>query len=88
MSNKTIYGSDQNDFIDATYENGASWGDRVDAGAGDDKVILGPGVAFFTSPGDDEVIVPEFLYGTYGGALNDGNGNVRQNGVETGRVVS
>ena len=73
MSNKTIYGSDQNDFIDATYENGTSWGDRVDAGAGDDKVILGPGVAFFTSPGDDEVIVPELLYGTYGGALNDGN---------------
>jgi len=73
MSNKTIYGSDQNDFIDATYENGTSWGDRVDAGAGDDKVILGRGVAFFTSPGDDEVIVPELLYGTYGGALNDGN---------------
>jgi len=73
MSNKTIYGTGKNDFIDATYENGASWGDRVDAGAGDDKVILGPGVAFFTSPGDDEVIVPELLYGTYGGALNDGN---------------
>ena len=73
MSNKTIYGTDQNDFIDASYENGTFWGDRVDAGAGDDKVILGPGVAFFSGPGDDEVISPELLHGTYGGALNDGN---------------
>ena len=31
MSNKTIYGTDQNDFIDASYENGTSWGDRVEA---------------------------------------------------------
>ena len=44
VSSKTIYGTDQNDFIDATYSNGTSWGDRVDAGAGDDTVILGPGV--------------------------------------------
>ena len=73
MSSKTIYGTDQNDFIDASYENGTFWGDRVDAGAGDDKVILGPGVAFFSGPGDDEVISPELLHGTYGGALNDGN---------------
>lgn len=73
MSSKTIYGTDQNDFIDATYDNGTFWGDRVDAGAGDDTVILGPGVAFFSGPGDDEVISPELLHGTYGGALNDGN---------------
>ncbi|MDC0013197.1 FG-GAP-like repeat-containing protein [Octadecabacter sp.] len=73
MSNKTIYGTDQNDFIDASYENGTSWGDRVDAGAGDDTVILGPGVTFFSGPGDDQVIAPELLYGTYGGALNAGN---------------
>jgi hypothetical protein len=73
VSSKTIYGTDQNDFIDATYDNGTFWGDRVDAGAGDDTVILGPGVAFFSGPGDDEVISPELLHGTYGGALNDGN---------------
>jgi hypothetical protein len=73
VSSKTIYGTDQNDFIDASYENGTFWGDHVDAGAGDDKVILGPGVAFFSGPGDDEVISPELLHGTYGGALNDGN---------------
>ena len=73
MSNKTIYGSPQNDFIDASYESGTTWGDRVDAGAGDDTIILGPGVAFFSGPGDDEVIAPDLLHGTYGGALNDGN---------------
>jgi len=73
MSNKTIYGTDQNDFIDASYENGTSWGDRVDAGAGDDTVILGPGVNFFSGPGDDQVIAPELLDGKYGGALNAGN---------------
>ena len=73
MSNKTIYGTPQNDFIDASYESGTAWGDRVDAGAGDDTIILGPGVAFFSGPGDDEVIAPDLLHGTYGGALNDGN---------------
>ena len=73
VSSKTIYGTDQNDFIDATYSNGTSWGDRVDAGAGDDTIILGPGVAFFSGPGDDEVIAPDLLGDVYGGALNDGN---------------
>ena len=70
---KTMYGTDFDDFIDASYAAGTSWGDRVDAGAGDDTIILGPGVAFFSGPGDDEVIAPELLHGTYGGALNDGN---------------
>ena len=73
MSNKTIYGTDQNDFIDASYENGTIWGDHVDAGAGDDVVILGPGVKFYTGPGNDTVQLSEFLYGSYGAGLNDGN---------------
>ena len=76
MSSKMIYGTDQNDFIDATYDNGTSWGDKVDAGSGDDTVILGPGVGFFLGPGNDNVYAPELQYGTYGGALFASNSSI------------
>jgi hypothetical protein len=76
LNNKTIYGTDKKDFIDATYENGTSWGDHVDAGAGDDTVILGPGVGFFLGPGNDNVYAPELRGGTYGGALFASNSSV------------
>ena len=66
---KTIYGTDQNDVIDASYAAGTKWGDLVDAGAGDDTVILGPGVGFFLGPGNDDVHAPDLQWGTHGGEL-------------------
>jgi hypothetical protein len=69
----TIFGTISNDIIDATYSAGTSWGDRVDAGEGDDVVTLGPGVAFINGPGNDTIIVPELSNGSYGGALVNSN---------------
>ncbi|GIS03663.1 MAG: hypothetical protein CM15mP106_1100 [Candidatus Neomarinimicrobiota bacterium] len=43
-----IYGTENNDTIDATYSNGTSWGDSVKAGEGNDTVRLGPGVSYFS----------------------------------------
>ena len=73
---KTIYGTDLDDLIDASYQAGTAWGDRVDAGAGNDTVILGPGVGFFMGPGNDHVYAPELQWGTHGGALFASNSSV------------
>ena len=63
----TIYGTENNDTIDATYSNGTSWGDSVKAGDGDDTVKLGPGVSYFSEPGND-TISAEYV-DTYAGSI-------------------
>ena len=63
----TIYGTENNDTIDATYSNGTSWGDSVKAGDGDDTVKLGRGVSYFSGPGND-TITAEYS-GSYAGSI-------------------
>lgn len=73
MTAKIFSGTEQNDVIDATYAKGAVWGDRVDAGPGDDTVRLGPGVSYISGPGNDHIIAPELQFGMYGGAIVNWN---------------
>ena len=62
-----IYGTENNDTIDATYSNGTSWGDSVKAGEGNDTVRLGPGVSYFSGPGNDTITAN--YKGSYAGSI-------------------
>ena len=62
-----IYGTENNDTIDATYSNGTSWGDSVKAGGGNDTVKLGPGVSYFSGPGNDTITAD--YNGSYAGSI-------------------